>query len=1145
MQEAALVHGVEPNPLDSTGLCLLSLDGGGVRGLSTLYILKGLMDRLNHARPEGSPAKKPCEVFDLIGGTSTGGLIAIMLGRLEMDVDECIAAYIKLMKIIFDKPLKRGLSSIIGKIKPQFDATKLESAINEVITSSGSKPTDPFDDKIDRGCRVFVCSITQETKEIVRLRSYSMHNKPGISATICQAARATSAATTFFEPVSIGARRFADGALGANNPVDEVEGEASNIWCEQTGDLKPLVKCFISIGTGNPGKKAMEDNLLKFVSKTLPALTTQTEQTEKRFIAKWRQHYDSKRYFRFNVDQGLQDVGLAEYKDQGLIETATEGYLDHQAVEFRVRDCVENLKSKQNATNLMFTEEIRNYGKRLAFLQQWQGRTRWQVPFERNTKFTGRDELLSDLTQKLERKSDATRKVAIIGLGGVGKTQLVLELAHRMREQCAVYWIPVNSLAKLQTAYHKLAQNLCLPGREEDGVDILELVQTYLSDETIGPWLLVLDNADDIDLWTSPLTSDAEAKCLTEYMPRSRHGAIIWTTRDRKVAIKVARESVTVQQMDESGALNMMQNYLMYPNQIKCDACLLPGLLRKLTYLPLAIVQATAYLNETGESLKTYEALLSNQDDELIELLSEHFEDDGRYSGTENAVAKTWLISFEQIRRRSSLAFEYLGLMACVDPKGIPRSLLPLPERSTLKQQTDAIGILDAFSFITRHEGGLAFDIHRLVHLATRGWLKQKGELSTCHEKAVVRLSELLSNIHETNRMDWRVYVAHAQYAVGRDENYSEEEANLADKCGDCLDLDYRYREAEQLYQNVLKYRETVLGPEHPDTFISLSVLGIVLSSQGKYEEAEAMHRRDLEGSEKLLGPEHPDTLTSASNLALVLTNQGRYEEAEAMHRRVLRDREKVLGPDHRDTLNSFNKFGLFLTEQGRYEEAEATYQRALEGLEDLLGPEHPDTLGCVGDLGLVHENLGNYSEAEAMYRWASEGLEKICGLEHPDTLGHINKLGSLLESQGKYDEAEVMCRRALGGSEKVLGPEHPDTLVCVGTLALLLESQGKDDEAEAMYRQALDGSEKVLGPEHPNTLHNVSNFALMLESQGKYDEAEAMLRRVLEGTEKLWKVREPEHPHIFTSVRNLCSCLDSQGKYEEAKAIQQAHTID
>lgn len=182
----------------------------------------------------------------------------------------------------------------------------------------------------------------------MRLRSYPGPNNLDVPATICQAARATSAATTFFEPVAIGTRIFADGALGANNPVDEVEGEASNIWCPETGDLKPLVKCFISIGTGNPGKKALEDNLLKFMSKTLPELATETEQTEKNFIARWRQHYDSKRYYRFNVEQGLQNVGLAEFQEQGLIEAATEEYLDHQAVTFQVRDCIQNLESKQS-----------------------------------------------------------------------------------------------------------------------------------------------------------------------------------------------------------------------------------------------------------------------------------------------------------------------------------------------------------------------------------------------------------------------------------------------------------------------------------------------------------------------------------------------------------------------------------------------------------------------------------------------------------------------------------------------------------------------------------------------------------------------------------------------------------------------------
>lgn len=121
----------------------------------------------------------------------------------------------------------------------------------------------------------FLCSITQETKEIVRLHSYPLHNKLGISATIYQAARATFAATTFFEPVLISARRFAGGGLGANDPVGEVEGEASNIWCEDTGDLKPQVKCIISIGTGNPGKKAMDDSLL-FLRLSRPRMILQT-----------------------------------------------------------------------------------------------------------------------------------------------------------------------------------------------------------------------------------------------------------------------------------------------------------------------------------------------------------------------------------------------------------------------------------------------------------------------------------------------------------------------------------------------------------------------------------------------------------------------------------------------------------------------------------------------------------------------------------------------------------------------------------------------------------------------------------------------------------------------------------------------------
>lgn len=200
-----------------------------------------------------------------------------------------------------------------------------------------------------------MCSAAKETAGTTRLRSYTLPDERDIPATICQAALATSAATGFFDPVSIGARQFVDGALGANNPVDEVEGEAANIWSSGKGDLKPLVKCFISIGTGNPGKKAIEDNMVKFLSGTLVGIVTETENTERKFIARWAQHFDEKRYFRFNVDQGLQDVGLAEYKEQGKMEAATDEYLQHQAQKFRVRDCVENLQQKQSVCIEDFT----------------------------------------------------------------------------------------------------------------------------------------------------------------------------------------------------------------------------------------------------------------------------------------------------------------------------------------------------------------------------------------------------------------------------------------------------------------------------------------------------------------------------------------------------------------------------------------------------------------------------------------------------------------------------------------------------------------------------------------------------------------------------------------------------------------------
>jgi predicted acylesterase/phospholipase RssA len=199
-----------------------------------------------------------------------------------------------------------------------------------------------------------VCAASKDLYGIQRLQSYSANGKPSLPCTIVEAALATSAASGFFDAVQIGARRFVDGALGANNPVEQVESEAAAVWSDKTRDLKPLVKCFVSIGTGNPGKFPIQDRIDKFIAKTLVSIATETETTATKFIDRWRQHHDENRFFRFNVEQGLQMVGLEEHDKQGVIETATDQYMRDAAQESRVRDCVQNLKTKQSVSAVEF-----------------------------------------------------------------------------------------------------------------------------------------------------------------------------------------------------------------------------------------------------------------------------------------------------------------------------------------------------------------------------------------------------------------------------------------------------------------------------------------------------------------------------------------------------------------------------------------------------------------------------------------------------------------------------------------------------------------------------------------------------------------------------------------------------------------------
>lgn len=264
-------------------------------------------------------------------------------------------------------------------------------------------------------------------------------------------------------------------------------------------------------------------------------------------------------------------------------------------------------------------------------------------------------------------------------------------------------WIPATNIESLHQAYQDVARQLKIPGLEEDKADAKKLVQGYLSMESIGRWLLVFDNADDVNMWITQSWTGPGSGRLIDYLPRSEQGCIVFTTRNRKTAVKLVHKNVVeVPEMNKDVAIQLLRKCLVNPDLVD-NSLDTTALLKELTYLPLAITQAAAYINKNGIAFVDYLSLLTDQEEAVIDLLSEQFEDDRRYDNIKNLIATTWLISFEQIRHRDPLAADYLLFMACVDPKGIPQSLLPVGP--SWKKAMDAIGTLDAYSFIIKRPG--------------------------------------------------------------------------------------------------------------------------------------------------------------------------------------------------------------------------------------------------------------------------------------------------------------------------------------------------------------------------------------------------------------------------------------------------------
>ncbi|KAL2859770.1 purine and uridine phosphorylase [Aspergillus lucknowensis] len=594
----------------------------------------------------------------------------------------------------------------------------------------------------------------------------------------------------------------------------------------------------------------------------------------------------------------------------------------------------------------------------------------WMVPFQRNLGFVGREEEIARI-EGLVEQNDGPPKIAICGLGGVGKTQIALELGYRMRARdshWSIFWIPCTSHASVEQAYLDIAQAVGLQGVKP--AEAKERVKTYLSQGGTGKWLLVFDNADDMDMWVGGSATTA----LADFMPQSEQGRILFTTRNRKLAVKLA-----------SPFLLKNRNAAI-------------ALLEQLVFLPLAITQAAAYINSNDIELSDYSVLLQEQESDVVELLSEDFGDDGRYKDIQNPVATTWLISFKQIQQLNPLAADYLSFMACINPRNIPQSLLP--EASSKKKRIDAIGLLKAFSFVSEQGQDCALTLHRLVYLSTRNWLRKQQQLSLRIQETADHFSRTFPDDDHTNRKIWRDYLPHALALVGeRDfQDVRENYIKLIQNIGKCLQTDGRYNEAVVLFEDIMNMLRKDNTNLDPSTLTGMTDLAWTYNRQGRWKEAEELQVQVMEIQKQVLGPEYPGTLASMHNLA------------------VMEIQKQVLGPEYPGTLASMHNLAVTYQKQGRWKEAEK------------LQVQHPSTLTSMNNLALTYRNQGRWKEAEELQVQVTETSKQVLGPEHPHTLASMHNLAYTWYSQQRVHKAITLMEKCVQLRNKMLGPSHPHT---------------------------------------------------------------------------------------------------------------------
>ncbi|BCY13277.1 hypothetical protein L3i22_083650 [Actinoplanes sp. L3-i22] len=715
------------------------------------------------------------------------------------------------------------------------------------------------------------------------------------------------------------------------------------------------------------------------------------------------------------------------------------------------------------------------------------------VPLQNNN-FTGRSTLLDRLADTLASGSKAAvLPQAVHGMGGVGKTQLVLEYVYRhLEDYDLVWWIPADTASGVLASLEQLAGQLGVrPG--ENAHQTARLVLDALAAGTMK-WLLVYDNANDPD-------------SIDEYLP-STGGDVVVTTRNKEWAAFGTDIEVDVFERDES--IDLLRRRT--GNSISTiDA---DRLADRLGDLPLALEQAASWHLLTRMPVSQYIELLKQHQKELLS--------EGKPAGYPDSVVAFVTLAIDRLRTETPATAQLLELFAFLGGEPVPVSLLRYgyaaevvePLRTLLGSPIKInIAIRDLTQYgLVKVDIAQRLQVHRLVQGVLRDVMDDAGTAEI--------LRSVQNLLAEANPGD-------------PDEKSSRADLDLQREIGPHL------RPADMIGAESDRARTAVL-----DHVRYLYNMGDYENSNRLATDSVAVWERTTDNP--LLGPHGELTLNGRAHIANSRRALGESEPADEINTETYELMRQHLGENARPTLVMGNQMGQATRIRGDYAESLSFSLELLERHRQVFDKPAPYILRAQSNVAVAYRMVGEFAAAAEIDQatldyWESAGPEST-GRESGNVLttsfGALEAYMNIARDYYGLGAYQAGIAVVEGWREALINERngsHRLVLLSGRTYGILLRKAGRLQSAAAVLSDNLDQTLARFGPNHEYTVAVLTSYGNVLRQRG---DVAGALQHLREAVRRYREYFGDHHPLTLSALVNEAIARRAAREYEIAAAL-------